>query len=239
MKVLCLSTSSPASSVALTEDRQIVASASRTDNRAHAAFLVPAIDFCFDQAGWSPGEVDAIVVDVGPGLYTGIRVGLATAQGIAAAIGVPLVPATSLDALALRAATGRRRILAIVDVRRGEYAMAWYNPVPGGVVKDGRPELVTAPELRALLDSEPEDVLLVGDAQSLPDGLLTGMHRIKVGRPRYPSAGTLAEAAAGQLLSDTTVHPDEVRPLYLRDPDVTINWSVIRNEGPWAESEEG
>ena len=239
MKVLCISTSSPASSVALTEDRQVVASASRMDGRAHAAFLVPAVDFCFDQAGWSPSEVDAIVVDIGPGLYTGIRVGLATAQGIAAAIGVPLVPATSLDALALRAATGRRRILAIVDVRRGEYAMAWYNPVPGGVVKDGRPELVTAPELRALLDSEPEDVLLVGDAQSLPDGLLTGMHRIKVGRPRYPSAGTLAEAAAGQLLSDTTVHPDEVRPLYLRDPDVTINWSVIRNEGPWAESEEG
>ncbi len=239
MKILCISTSTPASSIALTEDRQVVSSASRMDHRGHAAFLVPAIDFCFDQTGWSPTDVDAIVVDVGPGLYTGIRVGLATAQGIAAAIGVPLVPATSLDALALRAATGRRRILAIVDVRRGEYAMAWYNPVPGGVVKDGRPELVTPAELRALLDSEPEDVLLVGDAQSLPDDLLTGMHRIKVGRPRYPSAGTLAEAAAGQLLSDSTLHPDEVRPLYLRDPDVNINWSVIRNEGPWADAGEG
>ena len=239
MRVLCITTSTPASSVALTEDRQVVASASRIDHRGHSAFLVPAIDFCFDQAGWSPTDVDAIVVDVGPGLYTGIRVGLATAQGIAAAIGAPLVPATSLDAIALRAATGRRKILSLVDVRRGEFAIAWYNPVPGGVVRDGRPELVTGPELRALLDSEPEDVLLVGDSQALPDDLMTGMHRAKVGRPRYPSADTLAEAAAGQLLSDSTAHPDEVRPLYLRDPDVTINWSVIRNEGPWAASEEG
>ena len=237
MRVLCMTTSTPASSVALTEDRQVVASASRIDARGHSAFLVPAIDFCFDQAGWTPMDIDAVVVDVGPGLYTGIRVGLSTAQGIAAAIGAPLVPATSLDAIALRAATGRRRILALVDVRRGEYAAAWYNPVPGGVVKDGRPEIMTAPEVRAMLDSEPEDVLLVGDTQSLPEELLTGMHRVKIGRPRYPNAGTLAEAAAGQLLSDATLHPDDVRPMYLRDPDVSINWSIIDDRGPWARLE--
>ena len=237
MRVLCITTSTPASSVALADDRQVVASAARIDARGHSAFLVPAIDFCFDQAGWRPGDIDAVVVDVGPGLYTGIRVGLSTAQGIAAAIGAPLVPATSLDAIALRAATGRRRILALVDVRRGEFAGAWYNPVPGGVVKDGPPEVMTPNEIRAMLDSEPGDVLVVGDHQSLPEELLTGMHRVKAGRPRYPSAGTLAEAAASQLLSDATMHPDDVRPLYLRDPDVSINWSIIDDRGPWARLE--
>ena len=80
-------------------------------------------------------------------------------------------------------------------------------------------------------------MLLVGDAQSLPEELLTGMHRVKIGRPRYPSAGTLAEAAAAQLLSDSTLHPDEVRPMYLRDPDVSINWSIIDDRGPWARME--
>lgn len=238
MRTLCISTSTPSSSIALAQDRQVIASAARIDHRGHSAFLVPAIDFCFDQAGWSPSDIDAIVVDVGPGLYTGIRVGLSTAQGIAAAIGAPLVPATSLDAIALRAATGHRKILAMVDVRRGEYAVGWYNPVPGGVVKDGRPELVTAPELRALLDSEPQDVLVVGDVPQLPEDLLTGIHRAKVGRPRYPRADTLVEAAAGQLLAETAIHPDEVRPLYMRDPDVSINWAKIRNEGPWATSED-
>jgi tRNA threonylcarbamoyladenosine biosynthesis protein TsaE len=75
----------------------------------------------------------------GPGLYTGIRVGLATAQGLAAAIGVPLLTAVSLDAIALRAATGHRHIWAVVDVRRTNLAVASYHPVPGGVVKDALP----------------------------------------------------------------------------------------------------
>ena len=52
-------------------------------------------------------------------------------------------------------------------MRRGEYAAAWYNPVPGGVVKDGRPEIMTAPEVRAMLDSEPEDVLLARSARAI------------------------------------------------------------------------
>ncbi|MEX1044040.1 MAG: tRNA (adenosine(37)-N6)-threonylcarbamoyltransferase complex dimerization subunit type 1 TsaB, partial [Acidimicrobiia bacterium] len=77
-KVLAIETATPASSVALADGREIVASAARVDRRGHSAFLVPAIDFCFDQAGWRPEDIDAVVVDVGPGLYTGIRVGIAT-----------------------------------------------------------------------------------------------------------------------------------------------------------------
>lgn len=233
MKLLALTSATPASAVALADNRQVVASALRVDRRGHAGFLVPAIDFCFDQAGWSPSDLDAIVVDVGPGLYTGIRVGLATAQGLAAAIGVPLVPAVSLDAIALRAATGRRHVWAVVDVRRGEFAVAGYRPVPGGVVKDGLPELVTAERFRALLESDPEDVLLVGDHQSLPEGTIRGLHRVKVGEPRFPSTAALAEIGASLIDKDDVPHPDEVKPFYLREPDVTINWSILRDEGPW------
>jgi tRNA threonylcarbamoyladenosine biosynthesis protein TsaB len=235
MKVLAIDTATPASSVALAEDRRIVATALRVDRRGHAGFLVSAMDFCFDQAGWIPGDLDAVVVDVGPGLYTGIRVGLATAQALAAAIGVPLVPACSLDAIAYRAATGRRHIWSVVDVRRGEVAVAGYRPVPGGVVKDGIAEIVGPDRLRAVLESDPDDILLVGDVPALPDGLLRGLHRVKGGRPRYPSADVLVELAATMLDKDTSPHPDEVRPMYLRDPDVSLNWSAIRPESPWSE----
>jgi tRNA threonylcarbamoyladenosine biosynthesis protein TsaB len=234
MKVLAIDTSTPASSVALAVDREVVASCSRVDRTGHSAFLVPSIDFCFDQAGWTPDHLDAVVVDVGPGLYTGIRVGLATAQALAAAIGVPVVPASSLDAIAVRAATGRRHIWSVVDVRRGQFAVASYRPVPGGVVKDGAPELVTPSELTALLDSDPEDVLVVGDAAALPEGTLRGLHRVKQGRPRYPSAEALVEVATSALDKGDVPHPDEIRPLYLRDADVTINPAVMA-PGPWAE----
>lgn len=233
MKLLAIETATPGSSIALAEGRDAVAYAARSDRTGHSEFLVPAIDFCFHQVGWSPGDLDGIAVDIGPGLYTGIRVGLATAQGLGATLGIPVIPVSGLDALALDAATGRRHIWAVVDVRRGEVAVSSYRPVPGGVVRDGVPELVDPDGLRARLDSDPTDTLVVGDVARLPEGTLRGLHRVKTGRPVFPSARAVAEIAAGRLERDEIPHPDQIRPLYLRDPDVTINWAKLRQPGPW------
>ncbi|HVR33433.1 MAG TPA: tRNA (adenosine(37)-N6)-threonylcarbamoyltransferase complex dimerization subunit type 1 TsaB [Acidimicrobiia bacterium] len=233
-RVLAIETATPSSSVALAEGREIVASATRVDRFGHSSFLVPAIDFCFDQAGWRPEDLDAVVVDVGPGLYTGIRVGLATAQALAAAVGVPLLPAVSLDAIALRAATGRRHIWAIVDVRRGELAVSSYHPVPGGVIKDAPPEVMTQDQLRAALESDPKDTLLVGDTTAVDEHTLRGLHRVKKGGPRHPQAEALIEATAASFEADEIPHPDDVRPLYLREPDVQINWAALESN-PWGD----
>ena len=233
MKYLAIETATPGASVALVEDATTLAAASRFDRVGHATFVVPAIDFCFDQVGWSPSDLDAVVVDVGPGLYTGLRVGLASAQGLAAAFGIPIIPATSLDALALEARTGHRSIWALVDVRRGELALARFRPVPGGVVRESEPELVNADVLRAQLESNPDQTLVVGDIGALPGGFFRGLHRVKTGRPRYPYAVALAEVGRGRHDRGEYPGPDEVRPLYLREPDVTINWEKLRAEGPW------
>ena len=233
MKYLAIETSTPGASVAVVEDASTLAAASRFDRVGHATFLVPAIDFCFDQVGWSPSEIDAIIVDVGPGLYTGIRVGLATAQGLAAAFGIPIVPALSVDAIALEARTGHRLIWSIVDVRRGEVAVARYRPVPGGVVKEGSVDLVTPEVLKAQLIESREESLVVGDVSSMPEGFISEVHRAKVGRPRYPYAVALAEVGRGRFEKGIYPDPDEIRPMYLRDADVTINWEKVRQEGPW------
>ncbi len=233
MKYLAIETATPGASVAVVEDGTTLATASRVDRVGHATFLVPAIDFCFDQVGWSPSDLDAVIVDIGPGLYTGIRVGLATAQGLAAAFGIPLVPAVSLDAIALEARTGHRLIWAVVDVRRDEFAVACYRPVPGGVVKEGTVGLVSSEVLRAQLVECPEQSLVVGDVNALPDGFVTGIHRAKVGRPRYPYAVTLAEVGRGRFEKGDYPAPDDIRPMYLRDADVNINWDKVRQEGPW------
>ncbi|HSJ36157.1 MAG TPA: tRNA (adenosine(37)-N6)-threonylcarbamoyltransferase complex dimerization subunit type 1 TsaB [Acidimicrobiia bacterium] len=233
MRLLAIETATPGSSVALAEGRETVAFAARVDRTGHSEFLVPAIDFCFDQAGWQPSDIDGIAVDVGPGLYTGIRVGLATAQALGATLGLPVIPVSSLDAVALDAATGHRHIWAVIDVRRGELAVCCYQPVPGGVVKDGPIELVDLEGFRARLDSDPNDALVVGDVAALGEEVLRGLHRVKTGRPPFPSARAVAEIAAGRLERDEIPHPEEIRPLYLRDPDVTINWAKIRQPGPW------
>ncbi len=233
MKLLAIETATPASSVALGAGREVVAQATRLDRRGHGGFLVPALDFCFDQAEWRPEDIDAVVVDVGPGLYTGIRVGLATAQGLAAALGVPLVPAMSVDALAWGAATGRRHIWSVVDVRRGEVAVASYRPVPGGVVKDSPAELLTPDRFRAIVDSDPDEVLLVGEWEALPEAFFRGLHRVRTGRPRHPQAEALLALGVGRVERQEYPPSEEVRPAYLREPDVNINWKSLREEGPW------
>lgn len=233
MKILAIETATPASSVALGTEDEVLAMSFQVDRRGHVGFLVPAMEFCFQQTGWEPDDIDAVVVDVGPGLFTGIRAGLATAQGVAAATGAQLVGLTSLDALAFRAATGHRMIWSVVDVRRKEIAVAAYRPVPGGVMKEGAAEVVSPAGFTGLLDSTDSDILVVGDHQALPDETLRGLHRVKTGRPRWPSADVLLELAAGRLARGELAEPKEVRPMYLREPDVEINWQDFREEAAW------
>lgn len=233
MRTLAIDTATAASSVALGEDGKLVALSVSVDSRGHVEFLVPAIDFCFERAGWQPDDLDLVAVDIGPGPYTGLRAGIATAQAIAAAVGVPVVTASSLTVLALRAATGRRRVWPVVDVRRGQVATAPYQPVPGGVMPDGPKELCSPEEFRGLIDADPTETLLVGDWHALPEEATRGLHRTKKGRPRYPSADVLLEIAEMRAAQNEVVGAEEVRPLYMREPDANINWSDFREEGIW------
>ncbi|MEE9297496.1 MAG: tRNA (adenosine(37)-N6)-threonylcarbamoyltransferase complex dimerization subunit type 1 TsaB [Acidimicrobiia bacterium] len=233
MRMLAIETATAASSVALAEGDEMVASADRVDRRGHIGFLVPALEFCFSQVGWAPNDVEVVAVDVGPGLFSGIRAGLATAQAVAGAVGAQLVPVSSVDAVALRAATGHRKIWSLVDARRGEVAVGTYQPVPGGVVRERGPELCRPDILRAMIEEDAASSLVVGDWSALPEGTLRGLHGVKTGRPRFPDAGAVLEIARGQVQRDGLPHPDEVRPRYMREPDVTINWSDFRSEGPW------
>ena len=236
MKIAAITTSTVSSSVALADGRRVVASAESLNPRGHSEFVVSALDFCVMSARWSPEEIDAVVVDVGPGLYTGIRVGVSVAQGIGASVGAQLAPACSLDAMALRASTGHRLIFAVVDVRRGEIAVAGYRTVPGGVMREHPVELTTAQRFLAGLGTRREKILLVGDVPALGKGALSGLQGVRVGRPRYPTAEALAEAGMGMLERGEAPHPDAVRPRYLREPDININWDRLRSPFRWDDS---
>ena len=97
MRIVAIETATPASSVAIGEDEALMGLAVNVDRRGHVGFLMPAIDFTLAQAGWKPRDIDLVAVDVGPGPYTGLRAGIATAQALAAAIGAPIVTTSSLS----------------------------------------------------------------------------------------------------------------------------------------------
>lgn len=236
MKILAIETATAASSVALGEDGSVRASSVHVDRRGHIGFLVPAIEFNFRRLGWTARDIDLVAVDVGPGMFSGIRAGIATAQGIAAAVGVPVVAVSSLTLLGMRAPTDHRRIWSIVDVRRGEVAAAAFLPVPGGVVRDRAAEIVSPEELKDMIDSDGSDSVVVGDVDAMPDGFLTGLLRSKQGRPRYPSADVIIEYATMAAARDDFSASEQVQPLYMREPDVRINWAEFREEGIWPEA---
>jgi tRNA threonylcarbamoyladenosine biosynthesis protein TsaB len=233
MKILAIETATPASSVALGDGGSLAAMSVRVDRRGHVGFMIPAIDFCFEQSGWSREDIDAVAVDVGPGPFTGIRAGISTAQAFAAGVGVPIVAVSSLTVQALRAATGHRRIWSVVDVRRGQVAVAPYRPLPGGVAPDGPAEVLGAEEFRAILDTDEADTLVVGDWRALPDTMWGGLHRVRRGRPRYPSADVMLEIATIRAVHGDFVAAEDLRPDYMREPDVQINWKTFRSEGLW------
>ncbi len=235
MNVLAIETATPASSVAIGQDGDVLALSVNVDRKGHVGFLMPAIDFCFEQAGWKPRDVDIVAVDVGPGPYTGLRAGIATAQAFAAAVGAPMVTVSSLTVIALRAATGRRRIWPVVDMRRGQFAVAPFRPLPGGVAPDGSPEVVTPEYFKALLESEASDSLVVGDWASMPESTWTGLQEVRRGRPRYPSTETIIEIAAMKVEQGNVTNADDIRPIYMREPDVQIRWEAFRSQGAWPE----
>jgi tRNA threonylcarbamoyladenosine biosynthesis protein TsaB len=204
----------------------ILASTDVTRGRRHAESLVPGIKFACRQAQVELGEIGAVAVDVGPGLFTGLRVGVTTAKAIAQALNLPVICVSSLDLLAFPARFSHRLIAAVVDARRGELFYAFYRHVPGGVQRVTPPALGTPDDLASEILATGDDVLLVGDGAIRYRDQLPDLARVEVGEGdlAHPSARTLALLAHAQALREEWVRPSEVQPFYLRRPDAAVNW---------------
>lgn len=224
MLVLAIESSTARSSVALVYGDRTVAAASTSRPRRHGEFLAPGIAFCLAQAGVGIDRVGGIAVGTGPGLYTGLRVGIATAQTLAGARDLPTVGVSGLDVLAFRARHTRRVVCAAIDARRGEVFWALYRPSPGGVQRIGDLQLGTVDRLSAELDGLGEPTLVVGD--------VAGADRLALDRvtdlaaPSAPDAEDLGQLTHPRFVREETVRPEELRPVYLRHADATIGWEA-------------
>ncbi|QBI20582.1 tRNA (adenosine(37)-N6)-threonylcarbamoyltransferase complex dimerization subunit type 1 TsaB [Egibacter rhizosphaerae] len=227
MRVLGIDTASTRSSVCIGGADGPLVTASLGRHQQHGEFVTPAVSWCLDRAGLRLDDVDGVAVTVGPGLYTGLRVGLATAQVLAHVRGWPLVGRSSLEVLAqpLAEAPHGHRIWAVLDARRGELFWASYRAGPGGPEPLDTPRVGTIDELAEAVAGTGEPAVCVGDGATRhrEDLLARGVH---VASPwlAQPSAEALVELSLGAFTRGETTAPAELRPVYLREVDARIGW---------------
>jgi tRNA threonylcarbamoyl adenosine modification protein YeaZ len=194
--VLAIDTSTPAVTAGVVADGGLLAERVSIDARAHAERITPNVLSALADAGRSMADLDAVVVGCGPGPFTGLRVGMATASAYGHALGIPVHGVCSLDAIGGQT---RGEVLVVTDARRREIYWARYRD---GVRIDG-------PAVSAPADVDP------GPARSVagsPDhAALFGMACVE---PLYPDSVGLVAAVA-----DWSQAPAALVPLYLRRPD--------------------
>ena len=202
--------------------------------RRHAETLVPAIEFLCHQIDVELDELGCIAVDVGPGLFTGMRVGIATGKALAQALRLPMIGVSSLDLLAFPLRHSDRVIAAVVDAKRGELFFAFYRQVPGGVQRVSEPVVGKPQDLIAdLLARGQEAVCVGGGALRYRSEIAEAVLRAEFAEQylAHPSAAPLVQLAHAKALREDWVNPWELQPMYLRRPDAQINWSTRAGAG--------
>jgi tRNA threonylcarbamoyl adenosine modification protein YeaZ len=223
MLMLAIETASPNVGVALHDGTQIIASESLAIGSRHAEALLPAAHHLLAQCGFSISSVTHLAVDRGPGLYTGLRVGLATVRTLAFALDVPVIGVVSLEALAFAGGRDGETVVAVLDARRREVYAGVYTVTPDDVLELVGPFVGAASSVPASLDAAGLlSTVLVGDGARAYVSDLEGLGPVVwSGRPTASAVATLAATrlAAGTAMFD----PFELQ--YLRPPDAEITWS--------------
>jgi tRNA threonylcarbamoyladenosine biosynthesis protein TsaB len=204
-----------------------IGGAAATGSPRHAETLAPAIAWCMEQCGVRPEQVSVVAVGIGPGMFTGLRVGVTTAKIFAQALRVPVIPIPSLDLLAYPLRHARGLVVATIDARRHEVYWALYRPVPGGVQRVSEYELGTPEDLAAELQARGEDALVCGDGGlRFPDAFAELGKRVELAGPAHasPSLTALVELARARFEREDFVAPRDVLPMYLRRSDAELEW---------------
>jgi len=199
----------------------VLASTHSARGRRHAESLVPQIQFIVEQAGVAVSDIEMVAVDVGPGLYTGLRVGITTARAMAHTLAVPMISVTSLEAIA-HAAGGVGDIAVAVDAKRGEVFHSTFSVDDVGSFSGTEPAVSAPEELAEFLSARP-GVRVVGDGAIAYRSVFAG-RGLSVGgsETAHPSPDAVLRLAMSRL--DAAVAPSAIEPLYLRRPDAVAKW---------------
>ncbi len=216
-RILGIETSTAAGSVALVEDGRRAGEAEIDTRLNHSARLLPVLDELLRRAGWEVSDLDGVGVGVGPGSFTGIRVGLAAGQGLALGAGIPLVGVGSFPALVRSSSLGEGIVVALLDGGRGRIYGARYRKSGSGIEGLVPPRVIPAEELAELVR---------GGRIITPDGLRLQSRLEALGirdwEDAHPRAREIALLAGEKLKTDPADQLYTAEPVYLSE----LNYSV-------------
>lgn len=223
-----MDTATSCSAVALTsgtrKNGKVLASLSLTGSVTHSRRLLKAIDYLLQEAGLDWPDIAGIGVSLGPGSFTGLRIGMATAKGLAAAAGKPLFGISSLDSLAAKCSTSRL-ICAVIDARKKEVYTAFYRCDASGLAERISDMSVVAPEKLCAGITHP--VVMIGDGVmvygDLLQNLLGEMVLFAPAMLHELSAVSLGMLAGEKFLAGDVLNLAEAVPLYIRSSDAELN----------------
>ena len=214
MRILAFDCATAHLSIAVVIDGAVAARHDEAAARGHGERLLPLIAATLEQARLAFAQLDRIAVTVGPGHFTGLRVGLAAARGFRAASGLPVIGITTLEALANGVpaeARAGRRVLASVDSKRAEPYFQLFD----SQLRELGPPLAATPEAFAAGLAHGEPLVVAGDQAVVP-ALRARGHQPTVAAIAHPDAAVVAALAAGRAegapLSPFYLHPAAVRP---------------------------
>ncbi len=220
--ILGIETSGAATGLALSDSGKVVSELVEHSNCGHNEVLMPLLDRLLRDAGVTARDLSGIGVDIGPGMFTSLRVGASTAKGLAVTRGIPVVGVASLRALARTAQPDLRRVLSLIDARKHQVYAALYlggRPAIPPSVMD--PEQLVS-EVKSNLQ-EPSGLAVAGNGTGICAGLLAagGIGLVSTGI-EYPSPAVVALEAGERIDKGLAEDLTAVEPVYLRRTDAEL-----------------
>jgi len=216
VRLLAVETSTRAGGVALLEGERLRGEYVLDVSATHSERLMPAIDRLLGDAGWAAPDLQALAVAVGPGSFTGLRIGLSAVKGLALALGIPVAAVPTLDAMAAALPFASLPVCPVLDARKGEVYACRYRWDGIAMRREWEYLALTPGDLASRID---EPTILLGDGAHLID---TPHARFAPPHRRVPSPGAVASLGVERLARGDTVVASELVPIYLRPSEAEL-----------------
>lgn len=222
MKLLAVETATLSGGVALLDGDSLLGEITLNIALTHSERLMSAVDRLLADCGLAPADLGGLAVSVGPGSFTGLRVGVATVKALSMALELPIAAVPTLDALAARLPFADAPVCPILDARKGEVYLSLYRWRDGGMAREWE-YLALPPERAAARLDAP--VILLGDGIEACRpwlGRLGDGARVAPAAQRLPSAAAVAGLGSAALAAGAGVGAEALAPLYLRPSEAEL-----------------